>query len=279
MPLERGALLFTSGGGWELFAADPERIAGPGSLNRFMRAPAFSRGERDPSAVDPPAFVLLGTYPVQPRRDEIDEAMGAAAGLLELQRRRERSAVRSEAEAREVLRGAVCLRGDWGAALADRVAAAAEYLACTARPAAVVRADPPARMGAVDLTVSAEEERSSLSVGRTDFSWDAAALLALRGAWTRRWGADSQSSLLRDRLAVAPAEDGAGLALRTGGALNPLGWTRGRLGLAAGLLRCELEGWGGGARVDLECVLVDGDVLLLREQPSAHVSLWSRQQP
>lgn len=78
MPYELGALLYRSGEGenegkWMLYACPT--ASGPGSLNRFMKLDVFPRKSTDPTALNPPLFILAGDFESLPNRNEIDSCM------------------------------------------------------------------------------------------------------------------------------------------------------------------------------------------------------------
>ena len=81
-PIEVGALTYTKKAGWRIFAVNQDDIVGPGSLNRFCDQPVFARQPDDPTALNPPGFILCGEYGAsQPKRDDIDAAMSRADGM------------------------------------------------------------------------------------------------------------------------------------------------------------------------------------------------------
>ena len=91
-PIELGAIMYTPSSGWRIYAANQDDIVGPGSLNRFCSQAVFQRDAADPTAANPPGFILAGEYyETRPRREDIDTAINRAEFLASRLAKRQES--------------------------------------------------------------------------------------------------------------------------------------------------------------------------------------------
>lgn len=268
IPTERGALVFADGA-WRVFAVDDSRMQGPGSLNRFMRTPAFARDPADPSAADPPLFLLAGTFADMPRRDEIDECLSAGAARVERLLARAARAVNSAETA--LLRLEECASGKGSR---EDVEDALVYLAAHQSSGGGVEASGEVlAMGLVDLREPADGRR-------TDFRWSDAALRNLPGRWRRCFGGE-RSALSMEELHVEAPDGTGGMRLRAGGLLLRTGSLKplpDRL-LALSLAGASFLGVSVSQPAEpdrLQLLLATDDLLALRESSSLGFSLWRK---
>lgn len=220
VPLERGALMYTPSDGWTVYAVDQSRIVGPGSLNRFMRTAAFYRSKGDPTASDPPEFMLAGSYTDMPKRDEIDETLTRAAVKLErmLERRRRARSFSDGAEALSYLKQCIESRSF------DKADDIEEAMACLQRspvkasmlspsmvgtPLTVL--DTSQQMGVVNINLQ-EIPESSKVINADDvkadgyyYPWEEATISAILGNWKKAHG--NGASVLGEILDIYQNED------------------------------------------------------------------------
>ena len=293
IPLERGALIYTPSEGWTVFAVDQSRIVGPGSLNRFMRTPAFYRTKGDPTSTDPPEFILAGSYSAMPKRDEIDETLTRAAGRLErvLERRRRARAFADGAEALQFLKSCV------DAGFFDKQDDIEEALACLLRspvrsqlssvpqrePVSVL--DSSQRMGVVSINlVEAPETSTVISSEGSDseafYKWDESTVNAILGGWTRAHciGSTIMSEVLnlqRDGSGISVALEGS--SPRRGQLMRDKDSDSTRMELSLdpqtffglfNLAEAQTEG--------IRVLYIDRQMLVLQETGSNTLSLWRR---
>jgi hypothetical protein len=276
VPLEKGVLLFTPSSSWELYAVDESVIVGPGSLNRFMKTPAFMKSKSDPTSDNPPNFLLAFTFESMPRRDDIDEKLSAASFKIErlVEQKLKMLNYRSEDDAIRFLCSIASDITNLDASDNGAILGAVEYLfevRCLRkyRPS---ESRAFGRLGIVDFNDVADNDSEEEIFDEKNLVWDSDSISLLSSFSGRAWSrlfCSSKTSIMSSALKVTNTDDSELFTILTGSKAGFLGFNP----LSNDFL-CRFEGRSSffGLLVDpptsahLRPVYIDSRILVLYEK-------------